>query len=172
VVVVIVLAAAMQPSAAGDGSWTWPVTGPHGGSPAVATVFEAPDSAYGPGHRGIDLATLVGAPVRAVAGGYVTFAGRVAGVDVVTIDHGTERSTYLPAAATVSVGDVVDAGDVIGEVVIGPFHCQSPCLHLGRIAQADDSYRDPLHRLAGETRIRLVDPHGPPPVPPGAVRSR
>jgi len=170
-----VLAATVPPVAAGDGSWMWPVAGPGSGPPSVASEFDAPDSDYGPGHRGVDLPTLVGAPVRAVAGGVVAFAGRVAGVDVVTIDHGAERSTYQPVSAAVSVGDAVDAGDVIGKVVIGPFHCASPCLHLGRIAQAGDrghlplagDYLDPLHRLSGKTQIRLVDPNGPPPVPPG-----
>ena len=158
--------AAAAPVAAGDGSWSWPVEGPAGGPPTVEGEFDAPDSTYGPGHRGVDLATLVGAPVRAVAGGEVTFSGDVAGVGVITIDHGTERSTYQPVSAAVSAGDRVDAGDVIGKVVLGPFHCSSPCLHLGRVEQADDTYLDPLDRLAGQSRIRLVDPDGPPPVPP------
>lgn len=162
----VLVAGSVPPVAAGDGSWSWPVAGVAGGSPIVAGEFDAPDSDYGPGHRGIDLATLVGTPVQAVAGGIVAFTGRVAGVDVVTIDHGRERSTYQPVSATVSVGDPVQTGDVIGEVVLGPFHCSSPCLHLGRIAQADDRYLDPLDRLAGRSRIRLIDPHGPPPVPP------
>jgi murein DD-endopeptidase MepM/ murein hydrolase activator NlpD len=162
----IVLAATVSPSGAGDGSWTWPVTGRIDEPPTVAGEFDAPHSDYGPGHRGIDLATLVGQPVHAVASGVVTFAGRVAGVDVVTIDHGAERSTYQPVSATAAVGDAVEAGEAIGEVVVGPFHCSSPCLHLGRIRQADDQYLDPLDRLAGHSRIRLIDPHGPPPVPP------
>jgi len=158
--------AAAAPVAAGDGSWTWPVEGPAGGPPSVEGDFDAPDSTYGPGHRGVDLATLVGAPVHAVAGGVVTFAGDVAGVGAVTIDHGAERSTYQPVSAAVSTGDQVEAGEVIGNVVLGPFHCMSPCLHLGRITEADEGYLDPLDRLAGRSRIRLIDPDGPPPVPP------
>ena len=169
----VVLSSA-APVAAGDGSWTWPVEGPAGGPPTVEGEFDAPDSKYGPGHRGADLATLVGAPVRAVAGGMVTFAGDVAGVGVVTIDHGAERSTYQPLSAAVSAGDRVEAGDVIGNVGLGPFHCATPCLHVGRIAQAADGghlplageYLDLLDRLAGHFRIRLIDPDGPPPVPP------
>lgn len=163
---VVVSLVAVAPAAAGDGSWLWPVEGAGGGPPRVANVFDAPDSAYGSGHRGIDLATLVGASVRVVGPGVVTFTGRVAGVEVVTVDHGAERSTYQPVRATVSSGDHVVAGDVIGTVVVGPFHCSSPCLHLGRIAQADDQYLDPLDRLGGHTQVRLVDPDGPPPVPP------
>src|SRR5690242_20598661 len=97
------LAASVPPVSAGDGSWTWPVDGVSGASPAVEGDFDAPHSDYGPGHRGIDLASLVGAPVHAVAAGVVTFSGRVAGVDVVTIDHGSERSTYQPVSASVPV---------------------------------------------------------------------
>jgi murein DD-endopeptidase MepM/ murein hydrolase activator NlpD len=96
----------------------------------------------------------------------VSFAGQVAGVGVVTVNHGAERSTYQPVSAAVSVGDHVEAGELLGEVVLGPFHCSSPCLHLGRIASPDDRYLDPLDRLPGHSRIRLVDPEGPPPVPP------
>jgi murein DD-endopeptidase MepM/ murein hydrolase activator NlpD len=155
-----------QPAAAGDGSWLWPVDRPGGGPPSLAGEFDAPDTPYGPGHRGIDLPTLVGAPVRAVAGGTVTFAGSVAGTDVITIDHGIERSTYQPASARIVVGDAVDAGEVIGTVVLGRFHCASPCLHLGRIAEDGDRYLDPLDRLSGRSRVRLVDPDGAPPVPP------
>jgi murein DD-endopeptidase MepM/ murein hydrolase activator NlpD len=165
-IVAVVLAASASPVAAGDGSWTWPIDGAGGGPPTVEGEFDPPDTKYGPGHRGIDLATLVGAPVHAVAGGVVTFAGRVAGIDVITVDHGAERSTYQPVSASVSVGDRVGAGSVIGKVILGPFHCSAPCLHLGRVAQADDRYLDPLDRLAGRSQIRLVDPQGPPPVPP------
>jgi murein DD-endopeptidase MepM/ murein hydrolase activator NlpD len=164
--VALVLAATVSPVAAGDGSWTWPVDGTGGGPPTVEREFDPPDTKYGPGNRGIDLATLVGAPVRAVASGVVTFAGRVAGIDVITVDHGTERSTYQPVSASVSVGDRVGRGAVIGKVVLGPFHCSAPCLHLGRIVQPDDGYLDPLDRLGGHSQIRLVDPQGPPPVPP------
>lgn len=157
---------ATPPALAGDGSWMWPVEGIDAASPTVVGEFDPPDSAYGPGHRGIDLTTLVGAPVRAVAAGVVTFAGPVAGVDVITIDHGTERSTYQPVSAAVSTGASVEAGEVIGTVVVGPFHCSSPCLHVGRIGPDGEAYLDPLDRLLGRSRIRLVDPDGPPPVPP------
>lgn len=152
------------PAHAGDGTWIWPVR-QHGVPPPTAR-FDAPDTAYSAGHRGIDLPAPVGAPVRAVANGVVAFAGTVAGVDVVTIDHGTERSTYQPVAAQVEVGQRVGPSDVIGHVALGAFHCATPCIHVGRIRQRDDAYLDPLDRLSGQSQIRLVDPEGPPPVPP------
>ena len=113
-----------QPAAAGDGSWLWPVDRPGGGPPSLAGEFDAPDTPYGPGHRGIDLPTLVGAPVRAVAGGTVTFAGSVAGTDVITIDHGimehAERVAVVPAEIGWSdVGDWSGLGELIEQDALG-----------------------------------------------------
>jgi len=162
---VIIGSLALQSSVvhAGDGSWAWPIVD---GRPADDSgLFDAPDSPYGRGHRGIDIPALAGADVLAVAPGVVTFAGSVAGTGVVTIDHGGERSTYQPVSAAVAKGDLVEAGDVLGTLQAGPGHCATPCLHLGRIG-ADDEYLDPLERLAVRSNVRLVDPDEPPPVPP------
>jgi murein DD-endopeptidase MepM/ murein hydrolase activator NlpD len=161
---VVSLAAHLAPAEAGDGSWAWPMSS-HGPLGAEA-AFDAPDSPYGAGHRGIDIPALVGESVHSVASGVVAFAGTVAGVDVVTVDHGAERSTYQPVVAEVAVGQHVAAADVLGHVAGGPFHCATPCLHLGRIAQRDDRYLNPLDRLPGPSHVHLVDPTGPPPVPP------
>ena len=163
--IVLVGTLALQSSVvhAGDGSWAWPITD---GRPADdSSLFDAPDSPYGRGHRGIDIPALVGADVLAVAPGVVTFAGSVAGTGVVTIDHGGERSTYQPVTAAVQKGDLVETGDVLGTLQAGPGHCAIACLHLGRIG-VDDEYLDPLERLAVRSNVRLVDPDEPPPVPP------
>ncbi len=82
--------------AAADGSepWTWPLPGHD-----VSQRFDKPASAYGPGHRGVDLAASAGDTVRAVAAGRVAFVGSVAGTPVVTIEHGDERSTYQPVSS-------------------------------------------------------------------------
>lgn len=149
------------PAAAGDGSWVWPVDGS-----GIGARFDPPETPYGPGHRGIDLPALVGAPVRAVAAGVVVFAGRIAGVGVVSVDHGGERSTYQPVTPTVRVGDHLAAGETIGTVSAGPSHCPDSCLHLGRIANDTDAYLDPELRLSSASAVRLVDPNGPVPVPP------
>src|SRR5690348_278877 len=122
---VLSLAFLAAPAIAGDGSWVWPV--PHQGQLAPDHEFDAPGYPYGAGHRGVDIPTLVGAPVRAVADGVVAFVGTVAGIDVVTIDHGAERSTYQPVTADVEVGQRVAVSAVIGRVALGPFHCATPC---------------------------------------------
>ncbi|MBK3570397.1 M23 family metallopeptidase, partial [Streptomyces sp. MBT62] len=49
---------------------TWPV----GSHPLVLRGWEPPATLYARGHRGVDLATPAGAPVRAVAAGRVSFA--------------------------------------------------------------------------------------------------
>ena len=105
----LVLASVAAPARGGDGSWAWPFEDHH-----VTGRFDLPDTEYSAGHRGIDLPGRVGEPVRAVAPGHVTFAGSVAGVSVVAVDHGGERSTYQPVDPQVNRGDDVEAGDVLG----------------------------------------------------------
>ena len=87
-----------------------PVDGP------IVTRFDAPDSRWGPGHRGIDYAVPVGTAVRATGTGTVTFAGPVAATVAVTIDHGGGmETTYTDLGDTLVVaGQVVAQGHVIG----------------------------------------------------------
>jgi hypothetical protein len=82
------------------------------------------------------------------------------------VDHGGERSTYQPVDASVDIGLPVETGDVLGTLQSGPGHCATACLHLGRITNESDDYLDPLERLRLGSDVRLVEPDGPPPVPP------
>jgi murein DD-endopeptidase MepM/ murein hydrolase activator NlpD len=163
----VVVAAAAAPAQGGDGSWSWPLDDPQN-QHSVDRAFDLPDTDYSAGHRGIDLPGQVGEPVRAVARGRITFAGSVAGVGVVTVDHGQERSTYQPLRAGVKRGDTVAAGDALGRLVGQGSHCPAACLHLGRLeaGSPSESYLDPLDRLATQSHVRLVDPDGPMPTPP------
>ncbi|MFJ9668559.1 murein hydrolase activator EnvC family protein [Streptomyces sp. NPDC101219] len=124
----------------------WPV----GGRPRVLRGWEPPATVYGRGHRGVDLAAAPGAPVRAVAAGRVSFAGRVAGKGVVSVElPGTGepplRTTYEPVLASVAKGDSVAAGAVVGTVEPAGSHCTAPCLHWGLLR--GDTYLDPLALL-------------------------
>lgn len=124
----------------------WPV----GDRPAVVRGWLPPASAYGRGHRGVDLATARGAPVRAAAGGRVSFAGKVAGRGVVSIalsGTGTPplRTTYEPVVPLVARGDAVRAGQVVARVSAGPYHCAAACLHWGLLRAG--AYLDPLSLL-------------------------
>ncbi|MFE0203092.1 M23 family metallopeptidase [Streptomyces sp. NPDC058985] len=123
----------------------WPV----GTRPAVLRGWEPPASAYGAGHRGVDLAAAGGAPARAVAAGRVSFAGRVAGRGVVSLAlTGTGdpplRTTYEPVSASVREGDEVAAGEALGTVEPTGSHCTA-CLHWGLLR--GDVYLDPLSLL-------------------------
>ncbi|MGC9440894.1 murein hydrolase activator EnvC family protein [Streptomyces sp. WG5] len=123
----------------------WPV----GIRPAVLRGWEPPATPYGPGHRGVDLAAVDAAPVRAVAAGTVSFAGRVAGRGVVSLElTGTGapplRTTYEPVEATVQKGDEVAAGEVLGTVEPAGPHCAA-CLHWGLLR--GDVYLNPLSVL-------------------------
>ncbi|MFJ9739772.1 murein hydrolase activator EnvC family protein [Streptomyces sp. NPDC101166] len=121
----------------------WPV----GRRPPVLRGWEPPATVYGRGHRGVDLAAAPGAPVRAVAAGRVSFAGRVAGRGVVSVElTGTDlRTTYEPVAATVREGDEVAAGDQVGTVQPSGSHCTSPCVHWG--LRRKEAYLNPLSLL-------------------------
>lgn len=149
------------PSSAFAGErWSWPLD-----SHEVDREFDLPDDRYGAGNRGVDLRGHVGDAVRSVASGRVSFVGTIARVRIVVVDHGRERSTYQPVAATVRVGDAVTAGQQIGTLLAAGSHCAgSPCLHLGR--KAGDEYLDPLALMATSGRFQLISPDGPPPAPP------
>ena len=123
--------------------------------PEVVARFDPPDTRWGAGHRGVDLAGHVGQPVRAAEPGRVTFAGTLAGRGVVVVDHGTTRTTYEPVAASVSVGDQLPAGAVLGRLQLFGSHCfPRACLHWGLI-EGRDRYLDPL-TLVGAGPVRLL----------------
>ncbi|MFF8017181.1 peptidoglycan DD-metalloendopeptidase family protein [Streptomyces sp. NPDC007929] len=147
------LFAADAPAAEADPPATVPAVGrawPVGLRPRVLRGWEPPATAYGPGHRGVDLAAPAGTPVRTVAPGRVAFTGRVAGRGVVSVDlTGTGdpplRTTYEPVTATVEEGAEVEPGEVIGTVDADGSHCTAPCLHWG--LRRADTYLNPLSLL-------------------------
>lgn len=115
---------------------TPPVDGP------VAARFDAPVRRWSSGHRGIDFSVPAGTAVRAAADGSVVFAGSVAGVLAVTVDHGRFETTYS-ALATVDVaeGEHVARGRWIGTA--GAAHPGgAPGIHLG--VKDGDDYVDPV----------------------------
>lgn len=137
--------------------FTWPLAPPH----PVLRPFEPPSTAYGPGHRGVDLGTAPNAPILAAGPGVVVFAGPVAGRGVVSIDHaGGIRTTYQPVAAAVTRGQHVEGGTPIGRLTADSptaGHCREPCLHWG--ARRDEQYLDPLGLLStGRVRLKPWDP--------------
>ncbi|MEU0669527.1 peptidoglycan DD-metalloendopeptidase family protein [Streptomyces lavendulocolor] len=126
----------------------WPVGPPR---PAVVRGWEPPASAYGPGHRGVDLSAAPGTVVRAAAAGRVSFAGPVAGRGVLSITLTATgapplRTTYEPVRPRVRPGADVTAGQVVAVVTPGAgAHCAPACLHWG--LRRGDTYLDPLSLL-------------------------
>ncbi|MEH6376095.1 M23 family metallopeptidase, partial [Streptomyces sp. KLMMK] len=126
------------------------VSGSRGGRPLLVRAWRPPPVPWAAGHRGVDLVARAGQPVRAAAPGTVSFAGTVAGRGVVSVQHpGTGepplRTTYEPVQAMVEEGDQVAAGQVIGTLQAGPFHCSGGCLHWGLLRGR--VYLDPLSLL-------------------------
>ena len=111
----------------------------------IVAGFRAPTSAFGPGHRGIDIATVPGQTVVSPVTGVVTFAGTLAGRPVLSIRSGGRLVSMEPLRATVQVGRLVVAGSTIGAVATGG-HCAARCLHLG--IRIDGRYIPPFARHA------------------------
>jgi len=140
-------------SALPNGTWSWPVSG------AVIRGFDPPDTPFGAGHRGIDIAVPPGTPILAPEAGTVSFAGRVGGELFVTIVHGGGLSSTYSwiSVAAVRKGDVVTRGQTIGATGTGHPGAGVPHLHFG--VKLDGEYVDPLELLAPlgvQDLIRLV----------------
>lgn len=117
--------------------WAWPLA-----AVSMTKPYSAPANAYGPGHRGIDLAAEPGTAVTAPADGVVWFSGVVVDRPVLTLDHGDGvLSSYEPLDSRLSAGDVVHRGDSLGVVDSGG-HCSADCLHIG--VRVDKEYVSPL----------------------------
>ena len=128
----------------------WPMAPPH----SVVRGYQPPDTPYGPGHRGVDLAADAGTPVLAADAGVVVYAGLVAGIPVISVDHdGGLRTTYEPVATTVAVGAQVHRGEQLGLLRAGHPGCPAAaCLHWG--ALLNGAYVNPLSYVQ-VTRVRL-----------------
>jgi murein DD-endopeptidase MepM/ murein hydrolase activator NlpD len=142
---------AVPATVAQAGRLAWPLSP----RPQVTRYFEAPESPYGPGHRGVDLAAAPGQEVLAADVGVVMFAGQVAGHGVVSLDHdGGLRTTYQPVTPTVTTGEQVYRGQPLGTVAPGHPGCSVPaCLHWG--ARRGTEYVDPLALTGAPGRVRL-----------------
>jgi murein DD-endopeptidase MepM/ murein hydrolase activator NlpD len=153
ILVVLVTGASLlgpSPAARASGDWVWPVVG------VVIRGYDPPDSPYGSGHRGIDIAAPFGTPVLAAESGTVTFAGTVGGHLFVTVSHGGGlASTYSwLSELRVKRDDAVSRGQVIalsgeGHPGITPAH-----LHFG--VKLDGAYVDPLEYLAPGSVVELI----------------
>ena len=162
----VALGVATPAAAAVPQRWEWPLAGPA----RVVHGFAPPAQAWLAGHRGVDLLGRPGQPVRAAGAGVVHFAGRIAGVGVVSVLHaGGLLTTYEPVRPLVRVGAVVRTGQPVGRLTLAGSHCApAACLHWG--LRRASTYLDPL-TLVGAARFRLLPlpPHDRDPTPPLAL---
>lgn len=155
VVAVLVLAPAVVPAGTVDAScWAPPVAAP------VSDPFRAPACRWCPGNRGLEFATRSGQTVTAVDTGRVTFAGEVAGVIHVVVQHRDgRRVTYgRLLRRRHDRGDIVLRGQVVGLADVA--------FHLG--LREGDRYVDPgpfLGRWTGRPRLVPVDGSAAAPAP-------
>jgi hypothetical protein len=121
--------------------------------------YIAPMSEYGEGHRGIDLATLVGDEVFSPANGEISFSGKVGYREVISVKFGNSLTASMePVCSELVEGTQVLMGDVIG-LVCQPdpeyvWHCEMTCLHFGTRSEA--GYFSPLALIGGLAPSRLV----------------
>jgi murein DD-endopeptidase MepM/ murein hydrolase activator NlpD len=132
------------------GQYRWPVRGP------VVRPFVPPATPFSAGHRGIDIAAPFGTPIRAPAGGTVSFAGPVAGSLFISIDHpdGVRTSYSWVSAISVKKGQPVTAGEVVGRTGNGDPGSSQPVLHFS--ARFGGQYFDPMLLLGGADLTGLI----------------
>lgn len=141
---------AAAPESDGQGAWSWPVDGPR----SIVVPYRAPAHDYGAGHRGIDIAISPGAAVRAPADGIVAFSGTVVDRPLITIEHaGGYVTTFEPLSSTLSPGDEVAAGDVVGSLATGG-HAAAGTLHIG--VRLDGAYINPMLMFGDVPRAVLL----------------
>ena len=122
----------------------------------VLRPFNKPAKNWLPGHRGVDLEATPTDPIYAAGDGTVIYAGTLAGVPTVSIEHpGGLRTTYQPVLPLVAVGDTVTGKQPIGTLAPGGTHGY-PGLQWGAKFGADD-YINPLTLLPAPV-IRLKPP--------------
>ncbi|WP_258060513.1 MULTISPECIES: murein hydrolase activator EnvC [unclassified Arthrobacter] len=122
-------------------AWSWPLSP----APQVIRAFLAPPQRWLAGHRGADLAALPGAQILSPSAGTVVFAGWVVNRPVMTVDMGEGLlASFEPVDASVSAGDSVTEGEVIGVLAeaLPPGHCAVSCLHWG--VRLNGEYVNPL----------------------------
>ncbi|QOL33103.1 M23 family metallopeptidase [Bifidobacterium eulemuris] len=136
------LAVDMSVSSSSDESrcqsvFDWPVA-----QVSLEQEFRRPPTTWSAGHRGVDLLAEEGTALLAPADGVVSFAGVVAGKDVVSVRHGTILSSFEPATTDLKVGTSVRRGEGFAVTGGGSDHCGNRCVHWGLRRGADD-YLDP-----------------------------
>ena len=126
----------------------WPVAEPV----SVTRSFDGPAQPWLPGHRGIDVRASPGEQLLAPGDGVISFAGVVAGKQVVSIRCRKLTLTFEPAVTDLGVGAQVKRGEPFATVGEKSDHCDGSCVHWG-VKRDKKSYLNPqdlvsLRRIA------------------------
>ncbi len=122
----------------------------------IVEGFIEPQFKYGPGHRGVAFKAKPGTPVFASADGEVIFAGKVAGSLHITLSHGKDfKTTYTNLATkTVSLGDLVTKGQLLGATAYGALLRDSNTFLF--TMRYRGNYVDPMKYLSGQKVVRNI----------------
>ena len=121
----------------------WPLSEPVN----MLRAYDGPAQPWLSGHRGIDLQTRAGEEILAPGDGVISFAGKVVGKDVVSIEYGEMTLTFEPAVTGADVGASVRRGQPFAKVGENSDHCDDVCLHWG-IRNGEKTYLNPASMVS------------------------
>lgn len=124
----------------------------------IINDFDPPAQRWQAGHRGIDLRASDATELYAPSSGTVTFAGVVAGKNVVVLQHDNGlRSSFEPVTTQLPVGTFVEKGRIFAHRLPDAVsHCSGEgCIHWG--VRDGDTYVDPLTLINPWVRVRLLE---------------
>lgn len=117
----------------------------------VSSFYDLPNGKYQAGHRGIDLPSVPGAPVRAPTSGVVVFVGTVVDRPTISIRVAVDTVVSIePVQSELREGETMSKGQHIGVVAEGG-HCSETCVHLG--VRVKDEYVNPLRFFRGKAQL-------------------
>ena len=114
---------------------------------SVTSPFDEPAQPWLSGHRGIDMRASPGEQLLAPSDGIISFAGLVAGKQVVSIRCRKLTLTFEPAVTDLGVGAQVKRGESFATVGDKSDHCDGSCVHWG-VRRDKKSYLDPQHLVS------------------------
>lgn len=139
--------------------WQWPLEHEQDSTPTILRHFEKPPAAWLAGHRGIDIKSQEQESVIAPARGVIRYAGIIAGVPTVSLQHQEGVvSSYQPARLlpTLHIGSTVTQGEPFGVITYAQssaMHC-TQCLHWGVfMPEHPPQYRNPMQYIEPQTIV-------------------
>ena len=149
-----------SPSQASQSQFSPPVVGS-----SVIHHYRQSETPYSAGHRGVDYEVVLSQGVFAPADATVHFVGKVVNRQLISLSHDQQLiSSYEPVCSTLTEGDPVQKGELIGEVCEGDQtyspHCEGQsCLHFS--IRKNGEYLSPLWftgELKNSRLLPWVDP--------------